>query len=592
MENLNSSSTTTIQTQNNLNIDNTAQHNEINLFNKLSEEDVGISEYINNKSKGFSCVLKHRYSDFLVNEIDVNGNVVWLKTDAKLNIENLSHGAEAQTKSLTKEDDLESIIKEHFVLNNLLSNEIDAVKFKEFVQKYFDNELNNDDRLYIDYIEDKNNRRIFHEKIREFFDFLDSETISEAHGGSSWDNSRNKNKFKNKSKEDPRGRNTKNDTDDKKVDNLPVLAPGEKKMVIFVNRNKRNFHKKRKIFPNSNKKVLHFSMMKRNIDTVQAVSYIARILHRSNKTIKFAGNKDKRGITTQRISAYSTLPEELASVTKQKFWDKRIEIDNFEFREEELRLGLLKGNQFSVVFRFLKNETEEIDWDSEISESVKSIEHNGFINYFGMQRFGVSTVPTHKVGLHILKNQWRDAVVCILSTFDIKDALRQLGIWKKINNEQDGSINYQKFASVFDSIDNISDILKIIPKFSIESNILSSMRKTGKNSFLTGFKSLNRQLQLLYPHAYQSYIWNKSVSMRIKKYGLQLLIGDIVKKKTAGDRVDLLFENVDDVQEVEEGVAAENTGLITSEIVNDNVEENNNTSDQESKEVDVDKIFE
>ena len=49
-------------------------------FNKIGEEDVGITEYIDSSNKGFKCVLKHRYSDFIVNEIDIDGNVVWVKT--------------------------------------------------------------------------------------------------------------------------------------------------------------------------------------------------------------------------------------------------------------------------------------------------------------------------------------------------------------------------------------------------------------------------------------------------------------------------------------------------------------------------------
>ena len=46
----------------------------------------------------------------------------------------------------------------------------------------------------------------------------------------------------------------------------------------------------------------------------------------------------------------------------------------------------------------------------------------------------------------------------------------------------------------------------------------------------SSFKSLSKQLQILYPHSYQSYIWNLTVSYRLKKYGRKLIIGDIVKK--------------------------------------------------------------
>jgi tRNA pseudouridine13 synthase len=39
----------------------------------------------------------------------------------------------------------------------------------------------------------------------------------------------------------------------------------------------------------------------------------------------------------------------------------------------------------------------------------------GFINYYGMQRFGTSTVPTHVTGLQILQSKWGEALDSILS---------------------------------------------------------------------------------------------------------------------------------------------------------------------------------
>ena len=48
-------------------------------FSKTKEEDVGITEFMCPENPGFKCVLKHRYSDFLVNGIGLDGKVVWIK---------------------------------------------------------------------------------------------------------------------------------------------------------------------------------------------------------------------------------------------------------------------------------------------------------------------------------------------------------------------------------------------------------------------------------------------------------------------------------------------------------------------------------
>lgn len=44
---------------------------------QLSETDVGITEFLND-FEGFSAIIKARFSDFQVNEIDLDGNIVKL----------------------------------------------------------------------------------------------------------------------------------------------------------------------------------------------------------------------------------------------------------------------------------------------------------------------------------------------------------------------------------------------------------------------------------------------------------------------------------------------------------------------------------
>ena len=102
--------------------------------------------------------------------------------------------------------------------------------------------------------------------------------------------------------------------------------------------------------------------------------------------------------------------------------------------------------------------------------------------------------------------------------------------------KQVGLTSKDLYKEIFDIEDKtkqmsiISDILLVLPKFSTESKLLINYKKTGKNSYQSSFKSLSKQLQILYPHSYQSYIWNLTVSYRLKKYGRKLIVGDIVKK--------------------------------------------------------------
>ena len=493
--------------------------NMINLekFNQIKEEDVGIIEYMSPENPGFKCVLKHRYSDFLVNEIGLDGKVVWIKESESIPSEN--------NEILKKEEDLteekaEEIINKSF--NDLLSQE-EQKNFLKLIINYIYKIFQINDSIEINYIEEKEKRKKLHENIREFFPFLDSETI-----------------------------------ENKEL---------KEKKIIIRYMTKENQFKRRKIFPEKDKKILLFSLLKKNIDTIGALEYISRLLHRNQKMLKFAGNKDKRAITTQKISSYNTLPGELVGLTKNKRWNKNIEISNFSFSDKELRLGQLKGNQFCVCFRFIEGLN---NIKSDLDLITKSLNEKGFVNYFGMQRFGVGSIPTHIIGKCVIKKMWKEAFINIISTDKMMEAMKQVGL-----NSKDLSKEIFDLEDKNKQMSIISDILLVLPKFSTESKLLINYKKTGKNSFQSSFKSLSKQLQILYPHSYQSYIWNLTVSYRLKKYGRKLIIGDIVKKheslyqeKNQEEDCDVPDDENDDKKKIEENI--ENKNEKMDKIFTDN----------------------
>ena len=466
-----------MEEKNNSETKNKEKEREINLekFNHIREEEVGITQFMCPENPGFKCILKHRYSDFIVNEIGVDGKVVWIKEspqDIQL-VEN-KEGDKEKKEELTEEK-AEEIIKNIF---SEFLNEKEREGLSKLVSNYLLKVHVLNDSIEVTFMDDKEKRKKLHETIREYFPFLDSETIE--------------------------------------YKEIKV------KRIKISYMTKQNMFKRRKVFPDKNKNVLLFSLLKRNMDTIGAIDYVSRLLHRTPKTIKFAGNKDKRGITTQRISSYNTLPNEVINITKNKRWNKNIEISNFAFSDKELRLGLLKGNQFCICFRFvegLKNLKEDLDL------ITKSINEKGFINYFGMQRFGVGNISTHIIGKFVIKKLWKEAFIKIVSTDNMFEAMKQVGL-----NTNDVEKEIFDLEDKNKQMTIITDILKILPKFTNENKLLFNYKKIGKNSYQSAFKSLSKQLQVLYPHSYQSYIWNMSVSYRLSKYGRKLIVGDIVKK--------------------------------------------------------------
>lgn len=132
-------------------------------------------------------------------------------------------------------------------------------------------------------------------------------------------------------------------------------------------------------------------------------------------------------------------------------------LGNFSYVAEPLKLGNLEGNRFGIVLRNLtlpggegeapsngnddaahaaageevpaageedlvaalaKAEAEVVEAGAKLKETVDRrcalVKERGFINYFGLQRFGSGGAPTSDVGLAMLKGDWEGAVKLIM----------------------------------------------------------------------------------------------------------------------------------------------------------------------------------
>jgi hypothetical protein len=50
----------------------------------FGEVEAGIQEYLSSENSSIQCVIKHRFSDFIVNEIDEHGKVIWFTPETDL----------------------------------------------------------------------------------------------------------------------------------------------------------------------------------------------------------------------------------------------------------------------------------------------------------------------------------------------------------------------------------------------------------------------------------------------------------------------------------------------------------------------------
>jgi tRNA pseudouridine13 synthase len=90
-----------------------------------------------------------------------------------------------------------------------------------------------------------------------------------------------------------------------------------------------------------------------------------------------------------------------------------IKLGDFCYKKDKLALADSIGNHFKIAIREVKGDSKNI------ADALESLKANGFINYFGLQRFGTRSISTDTVGIAMLANNWAKACELILTANDI-----------------------------------------------------------------------------------------------------------------------------------------------------------------------------
>ncbi|CAL9088163.1 unnamed protein product [Musa textilis] len=430
----------------------------------LDESDVGISCYVSTLA-GFRGILKQRYSDFIVNEVDSDGNIVRL-TSFDLPPEEFEEKVQENPCSDGKDYTLEI---ESF---RSLCGEVDADALKAFLEMALASETDASP-IVLSPDPDKSHRAEVHNFFKRNFKFLVTDTVEESEGSSKCIRVRfSSGKGGGMSK---RGMKRKDTKDDK-----PFDSRGSKN------------------WPEHIGKFLRFNLYKENKDTQEALGLIGKMLGVHQRSFGFAGTKDKRAVTTQRVTIFKQHVKKLAELNTRLFG---VKVGDFCYVKEGLVLGQLAGNRFTITLRAVAADCKDT-----IKAAADGLQRNGFINYYGLQRFGSGSVPTHLVGAALLRGEWKGAAALIL-------------------DPREGDILKLKFYCTHYTLHFIS-VLLVSCFFILDT--LQCLKKSPGN-YLQALKAIPRTLRMMYVHSYQSYLWNHAASMRVQKYGIsQVVLGDLV----------------------------------------------------------------
>ncbi len=245
----------------------------------------------------------------------------------------------------------------------------------------------------------------------------------------------------------------------------------------------------------------------REWETNRLVRQLARSLHISRRRIGFAGTKDKRALTTQLLSFEGIPPESLRALRI-----KDVEILDTFTSARGLEIGDLVGNAFRVVVRGLA--LPEGAAAKAVQTTTTELESfRGFPNFFGVQRFGSVRPVTHDVGRHLVRSEFQEAVETYVAnpiegedpeSYEVREALAQSG--------------------------DVKGALLAYPRaYTFEKAILNELA-AHPDDYVAALRVLPLNLLIMFVHAYQSFLYNRMLSERMRQ-GLPIhepVEGDLV----------------------------------------------------------------
>lgn len=254
-----------------------------------------------------------------------------------------------------------------------------------------------------------------------------------------------------------------------------------------------------------------FNLIKINKDTFEALREIGDALNISPKSIHYSGLKDRCSISVQKISIKGNYVNELKKLRIRDSFIRYIKPTR-----KPVKLGGNWGNNFTIMIRNVINK-KKLRKDIEIL--IKNLVKKGFLNYFGLQRFGIYRPNSHLVGRYLLEGNFKKAFDEYVSTVYLTE-----------------SKNLQNIRSILKNNDDLEKAYNSFPNGLYYERVMIKHLIDNPNDYEGCFDLLPLDLKNLLISAFQSYIFNKMFSLRAKK-------GISLSKPVKGDTISILDDD-------------------------------------------------
>lgn len=230
-----------------------------------------------------------------------------------------------------------------------------------------------------------------------------------------------------------------------------------------------------------------YTLQKEGIDSSHAVKEVEAA---SGLKFKTVGLKDAKAITKQYVSSVRKHSNARTHVAT-----KNCILELVGYTNKPITKGKLAGNRFTIIVTGCIFDNLE----QSVSELEEVVRKNGISNFYGYQRFGSSRAVTHLVGREVIKRNFKKAVELFLCHPGMHDSKEIMEIREACRD----SSNFQK-------------VLQITPsQMDLERILLQEL--ADNNDPVRAIRKLPITIRRLFIQAYQSYLYNRALSIAIKE---------------------------------------------------------------------------
>ena len=274
----------------------------------------------------------------------------------------------------------------------------------------------------------------------------------------------------------------------------------------------------------------------RGWDTNDFVRQLTNQMGISRERVSWAGTKDKHAVTTQLFTVKQADPEDVLEITNA-------DIEVLGRAGRGLQFGDLAGNAFVIRVTDPDRPENADTITDQLRAFAGSDEHVGVPNYFGQQRFGSRRPVTHTVGLHVVRGEWREAVLAYVGNPSETEP----------EDTQDARTFVDGQAASDDP--DWQEALERMPnRLRYERSMLHRLHQDGAETpddWRHALEAVPSNLQRLFVNAAQSYVFNRILSERLEQ-GLPFdrpVEGDVVCFADRDAPDELIMPDVDRLQE-------------------------------------------